>query len=391
MRNKILCLILILSLILAGNAAADSAGPVTAAELNTLLTNVRESVLAASPLNDPASEDALSEDGVRFQYENVILYLPQAEITAESPVNCLLFSDSEGDVFRSTGVDTQWVDLLSAFPLDNPDLRGTREQAVLYLRGTDGDGWVFGRILRDGQRITAAEYGEVLPESEGFRIVSVTYSLLDGLVTSLRVDGLNPGAASTADAAQVRDMRAELEELLNTDEYRAVPTSRTGTDLTPFGPEDLTFSGIRFTALTPETLPGEPDTEMMDDGDGSWLMRCDGDGYEAVFRCDENGSNPKILSLTILDENFEGPRCVRLGDLFSDDYSRFRSEGNVMTEDLSELLYGEEGTAPWGRADYDYASGETGLRYVTEADGTEVELLLRYELNRLTEIILRTL
>ena len=40
---------------------------------------------------------------------------------------------------------------------------------------------------------------------------------------------------------------------------------------------------------------------------------------------------------------------------------------------------------------YDYAGGEVSLRYVTEADGLEVELLLKYVQNRLAEIIIHTL
>ena len=158
-----------------------------------------------------------------------------------------------------------------------------------------------------------------------------------------------------------------------------------------FGPEDLEWNGVRFTALQPETLPGAPETELIDNEDGTWLLRCDGDGYEAVFLCGEGGSDPRILSYSILDEDAEGPRCVRLGDLFSDDYCRFRSEGNEPDDSMTELLYGQAGTAPWGQAAYDYAGGEVSLRYVTEADGREVELLLRYVQNRLAEIIIHTL
>ena len=390
MMKKWLCLILALLLVPAASALSEEVLPVTAAELGALLSAVRESIRDAAPLNDPTSEEAQSEDGVRFRYPTATLFLPSAEYTEDSPVNSLLFSDSEGFVLRSTGIDTQWMDLLSAYPLDNPELRGTRTQAVLYLRKSGADGFLFGLALRDGQRISAVEYGEVLPDGENYRTVSVTCSLQDGLITAIRVDGLNPDAAPRMDAASAAEMYDELEKLLNTDEYRAVRTSRTGTDLTVFGPEDLTFSGLSYTGLTPDALPGDPESELMDNEDGTWLLRCDGDGYEAVFRCQENGENPEILSFTILDDQLEGPRCVRLGDLFSDDYCRFRSENNDLSEQMTELLYGQEGVAPWGQAVFDAAAGETSLRYITPADGAEVELLLRYELNRLTEIMIRT-
>ena len=392
MSKKLLCLAMALLLALCGTAfAEDEPQPATGKEMADLLSSVLETAVSARPVNDPTADDARSEDGTRFQFENVSLYASGTEITPETPVNVIQFSDSEGDVLRSTGIDTQWIDLLAAYPLDNPELHGTREQAVLYLRKTENGGFTFGRVLRDGQRIHTAEYGEVIPEGDLYRTASVTYSLLDGLVTSIRVDGINPETAPTADAAHTEETYAELEALLNTDEYRAVKTSRVGTDLAAFGPEDLEWNGLRFTALTPETLPGAPETELIDNEDGTWLLRCDGDGYEAVFLCGEGGSDPRIVSYSILDEDAEGPRCVRLGDLFSDDYCRFRSEGGEPDENMAELLYGQEGTAPWGQAVYDYAGDEVSLRYVTEADELEVELLLKYVQNRLAEIIIHTL
>ena len=392
MSKKLLCLAAAFLLALCGSAFAEGEPqPATGEEMAGLLSSVLEKALSAKPVNDPAAEEARSEDGTRFQFENVSLYASGTEITPDTPVNVIQFTDSEGDVLRSTGIDTQWIDLLAAYPLDNPDLRGTREAAVLYLRKTENGGFTFGRVLRDGQRIRAAEYGEVIPEGDLYRTVSVTYSLQDGLVTSIRVDGINPETAPAADAARAAEAYAELETLLDTDEYRAVKTSRNGTELAAFGPEDLEWNGVRFTALQPETLPGAPETELIDNEDGTWLLRCDGDGYEAVFLCGEGGSDPRILSYSILDEDAEGPRCVRLGDLFSDDYCRFRSEGNEPADSMTELLYGQAGTAPWGQAAYDYAGGEVSLRYVTEADGREVELLLRYVQNRLAEIIIHTL
>ena len=62
-----------------------------------------------------------------------------------------------------------------------------------------------------------------------------------------------------------------------------------------------------------------------------------------------------------------------------------------MTEDMTEVLYGTEGIAPWGFASYDLSAGEMNLKYVTDTpSGMRVELLLRYTDNYLTEIILQT-
>ena len=179
------------------------------------------------------------------------------------------------------------------------------------------------------------------------------------------------------------------EKLSGQDEYKAVKFSQKGLELTAFDENDLVFDGFSYTAMQPATLPGNPETELIDNEDGTWLLCCDGDGYEAVFRCGEHGENAAILSFEIRDDGIEGPRCVRLGDLFSDDFCRFRSGENEMSEDMTELLYGTEGSASWGFASYD--PEEMILRYVTETQsGLRVELILRYTEHYLTEIILQT-
>ena len=361
---------------------------VTAAELEGLLATVREEAAAETLLNDPTDEAARSEDGTLFLYEVAQIYAEGETLTADTAVNTLVFEDSEGPVFRGTGIDTHRVDLLAAFRLDNQTLGGTREQALLYLTENADGGFLYGTALRDGQRLTAVKYGEMIKNGDGYRDVSVTYSLLNSLVTAIRADGLNPSAA--IDAQQAEETLAGLKALGTETGYRMVANSRIGTDLTAFSAEDLSFSGIRYTELTPETLPGEAEKELIDNEDGTWLMRCDGDGFEAVFTCDGDGGNAKILSYTILDPDAEGPRAVRLGDLMSDDYCRFRSEGNEMTEEMTEVLYGTEESGEFGLASFDYSAGEASLRYGTEADGTRVELLLKYEQNQLKEIILHT-
>ena len=389
MFRKMFCLMTAISLALCAFAYAES-GPeaVTAAELEALLASVREQTASAEILNDPADEAARSEDGIRFQFEIAEIYAEDETLTAETPVNTLVFQDSEGLVFRSTGIDTQWMDLLNAFPLDNPQLEGTKEQAVLYLKEEKDGGFLYGTVMRDGQRLSAVEYGEMLGEKDGYRKVSVTYSLMSGLVTAIRVDGLNP--AVKIETAEAEETFANLKALAEVNEYRLIVSSRIGTELTPFNADDLSFAGITYTALSPELLPDGTEKDLIDNEDGTWLLRCDGDGWEAVFTCDDKGKNAKILSYTILDPDTEGPRGVRLDDLMSDDYCRFRSEGNEMGEDMTELLYGTADSAEWGLASFDYSAGEAFLRYVTEADGLRIELLLKYEQNLLKEIILHT-
>ncbi len=388
MMKKILCLVLVLTVCAVLPAAAEEAQPVTAEELDTLLAEVRAKALTEELLNDPADEAAQNEDGTLFFYETAKIYAAGATFDAETPVNALVIEHSEEAVIRGVWVASFQEDAIAAFPNGNPELAGTREAALLYLSMTDG-GFLYGRVLRDGQRLTALEYGEVLPAGEGFRRVAVTFDLLEGLVSGIRVDGLNP-AEGLLDAPFANEFLKELEDLKSCDGYRAVKTSKNGLELTPFDEKDLSFSGIFYPALQPDSLPGKAESDLIDNEDGTWLLRCESAEYEAVFTCGANGEDAKILSFTLRDEAAEGPRGVRLGDLFSEDFCRFRNGEHEMGEDLTEVLYGDGVTAPWGAAVYDPA--DMSLRYVTATEeGAEVMLILRFEDNYLTEIMLQTL
>ena len=389
MMKRILCLLTAVMLCLILPAAAEeNAKVVTAAELDELLERVRAQALTEELLNDPAGEDAESEDGTYFLYEAAGFYAEGTEMTADTPVNTLVFDCDEENVLRGTGINSRVEDVLAAFSQDNADLAGTREEAILYLRETEA-GFAYGRILRDGQWINTVEYGEVVTDGEMSCRTAVTYSLENGAVTAIRVSGLNPAGGELMDASQAEEFYNELIQLAGCEDYRAVKTSRNGLELTALDAEELIVGGVPYVTMKPGDLPGTPETEIIDNEDGTWLLRCDGDGYEAVFRCGEHGENAEILSFTILDDGIEGPRSVRIGDIFSDDFNRFRNGENEMGEDMTELLYGTEGTAPYGVAFYDFSA--MTLRYVTDTpEGPQVELLLKYDNYFLTEIILHT-
>ena len=389
MMKRILCLLTAVMLCLILPAAAEeNTKVVTAAELDELLERVRAQALTEELLNDPAGEDAESEDGTFFLYEAVGFYAEGTEMTADTPVNTLVFDCDEENVLRGTGMNSRVEDVLAAFPLDNADLAGTREDAILYLRETEA-GFAYGRILRDGQWINTVEYGEVVSDGKMSCRTAVTYSLENGTVNAIRVSGLNPAGGELMDTSQAKEFYNELIQLAGCEDYRAVKTSRNGLELTALDAEELVVGGVPYVTMKPGDLPGTPETEMIDNEDGTWLLRCDGDGYEAVFRCGEHGEDAEILSFTILDDGIEGPRSVRIGDIFSDDFNRFRNGENEMGEDMTELLYGTEGTAPYGVAFYDFSA--MTLRYVTDTpEGPQVELLLKYDNYFLTEIILHT-
>ena len=112
----------------------------------------------------------------------------------------------------------------------------------------------------------------------------------------------------------------------------------------------------------------------MDNEDGSWLERVDGEGFEAVFTLDAPEGTARMVSFTILSPDLEGPRCVRIGDLFQEDFTRFRSgEGELDATGLTETLYGTWGTVPYGIAEYGDGQ-EMILRYGTGTSSGQTAL-----------------
>ena len=120
----------------------------------------------------------------------------------------------------------------------------------------------------------------------------------------------------------------------------------------------------------------------------AWYWPCEDEIPFLNEAYEQYGDRVAFISLSIEDDILEGPRGVRLGDAFHEDYQRFRSEMNGVDENMFEVLYGAENEVPRGTAEYGGLDGIT-LRYVTAAaDGREAELMLRYTLSVLSEIIL---
>ena len=358
--------------------------PVLGQEITALAEEIRALALKEELLNDPASEDAASEDGTAFLYAFGTLYAEGTELKEDTALNALVLTDGDLPALRGTGLFSTLDDLLSLLPCANPELYGTYTGAVLYLAG-DEDAWQYGRVLRDGQRISAVEYGETDRKS-GTRI-TITYQISSGAVSSILLGGLRAAGDEEAEA----ELYDELAALQKEAEYARVPVSFNGADLEMFEEADLFFPALSYLTVEPYYFGDQVEDLLMDNEDGTFLRRIDGDGFEAVFSCDARGENALMVSYTILSDALEGPRCVRLGDYFQDDFNRFRNgEGAYDEKTGTEVLYGTVGEAPYGLAEY--GAKEIILRYVARTlDGRSVELYLHYTDTVLDEIILHTL
>ena len=366
--------------------ALEYTGTVSSEEILGLVEAIRGQAQAeGAPINDPAAEDAQREDGTLMQYSFGELYTRSENPGADAPLSAIILTGENTQGLRGTGIDLHAEDLIAAIYNSNAEVDGSREGALLYFEEAEGE-TRWGRVERDGQRISAVEYGTMAPTEGGYTMLKVTYQVEYDLVSAIRIDGMD-GAADEAAAEELRTTLGGLQEATG---YRQVKTSNDGLSLDPMRADDLIIDGKDYRTMKPEDLEGEPEDVVMDNEDGTYLRILSSDAYEAVFTCDAEGQNATLISYTLKDDTKEGPRGVRLGDLFHQDFRRFRN-GENETDGTTEVLYGSEGTAPYGMADYTDGTGMT-LRYITDtADGRQVMLRLHYENNVLTELMLQTL
>lgn len=360
-------------------------GPITFDELLSWSGELKSIALSYPLLNNPRAEEASSEDGNAFQYSFGTVYADAAALTAETPVNAFVIMDESIPAPRGITVSMSVNDLMARIPCENAQMKGSYTESVLYLQGDASSGYCGGLVLRDGQRIRAMEYTASDPESH--RVLSLTFLISGDGIDAIRLSGMNDEVS----AAEMEENAAELAALQPLNGYSRVFTSYNGSELQPFSPEDLVFSGIDYLTLRPEQLEGEVEDVLIDNGDGTFLRRVDGEGYEAVFTCDSEGKNAVLVSFTFLSDNLEGPRAVRLGDYFQEDFNRFRNgEGAFNDAAMTEVLYGDPELAESGMAEYNSGDGMV-LRYSTAApDGRIIALYLHYRDTVLDEIIVYT-
>ena len=389
MMKKIFSLILSICLVCgAGIAAAEGSAetPITAGELTEWSSEIKTMALGSIPMNDPTDpEDAESEDGNLFDYPFASIYADATEMTEETEILSIDLKENGAAALRGLTIGMAASDLIRAFPNDNPGMAGDRSGAILYLRDGAMGETLYGQVLRDGQRISRVEYGEIAEADGGYRRTALVCFFHEGLLYELRAEGL--GQKANLDAESREEMIRQLQAMAGKDEYLAFASSTDGSEIAPFGEEDLVFSGIDFLRILPDELPGNPEKAMIDNGDGSWLMIVNEEGYNAVFYTDSEGNSPLIASLEITDDRIEGPRGVRLGDMLNEVYQRFCFE-KVGMDAPKSMLYGNEEGLPRGSIENE-AEGVT-LRYLTEVTGGRVaELILRFRLNELSEIIIQ--
>ena len=171
-----LLLALCLAVSLAAPAAADGTA-LSADEIAAFAAELVETARQSELQNNPADEEALSEDGFAMVYPFGTLYADRTALDDGAHLAAAMITDPEIDGPRGIRVNAHYPELLTVFRNDNPTLDGSRDGALLYLDGDQASGFTYGQVLRNGQRLRSVEYGAVVPAAGGYSRTAVNFSV----------------------------------------------------------------------------------------------------------------------------------------------------------------------------------------------------------------------
>ena len=352
---------------LAEEIAAEENAYLSREEITMYLDTLTSDALALGVTASATHE----EDGTTaVTYGNgAVLLIAEEQLTQSSAVLGASLGLEQEDL-RGIYVGSSLQDVMAVYPNDNPDLFGTQYDAILYVNDERPEAAV-GYVLRDGQRVTNVVHQVFTWQNDAVYLTSVNYAVENGVVGGIDITGLDRPIDEAEALQQIADAAAAQENK----EYFAYPSSAKGSDMAPFGTEDLVFSNLDFEHLTPDSAKaalGEPqvNNDWIQDDNGEQLLTMQWDGVSIVFRCDENKNVVGVDSLTVNDDVIEGPRGVRIGDTVESVMNRFR-HGDDETWTDGMMLYGDGDNAPFGV----YAQGQhtVTLTYaVATSDGKSV-------------------
>lgn len=372
-------------------AEESTASVLTWQELTSWTESYKARAMASQPMNDPTAPDANTDDGYVFMYDFATLYMDRPEMTEDAVMKEMVIYAYEEEAPHGTRVDYTSEEIISSYYHENPNLAGNYDFAPLYVSDhmPMGAGW--GWVQRDGQRVMTIQYGvheQTASGNDGYTDAGLVYTLQDDTVVAIRAYGLDQVVAQE----DVRHNIDAVQDLFDENSYVRQPISYTGTDLQPFCEEDLSFAGINFATVTPETAVAafgecQQDNWMLDEDTGEFIYTMEFEHCEITFICDENKQNPRAEIMSIMTDGMEGPRAIRLGDTFASVRLRFRHSDGV-SDGMSEVLYGDTEGSEWGLSEYGVDASATVRYQMKAASGKEIMLYLYFEQRYLTEILL---
>lgn len=374
--SVLLIAVLCVSFTAAFGEETEATAPVTAEAIRNTIKEFRQTALKSECLSSVPSEDTENDTSWILEYPFGTLNASTEKLAEDSVIYDLRITAQDQLVLPGMTVGMTVGNLLNNYRNDNAGLAGDYYGSLIYLDGDPETGFSAAFLSREGQRNAYIHYQTVTPNGKMFDNASIFCFIGGGVIDAIELYAAD-SAFSPEDAVNAYAIMAAYADK---DEYVAVTNDyNDGSALEPFSAEDLLFSGIDFLNATSADLPNILDDSYIDNGDGTYLHKVVGEGYNAIFAADESLKDQCIDTLTIVGDNLEGPRNVRIGDSLIDNQTRFRyDETDFDYDTMSQMLYGTRNTAPYGIAQYQ-TDGSAALTYATPAeDGMTVLLQLEY-------------
>ncbi|MBR5231344.1 MAG: hypothetical protein IKW00_03745 [Clostridia bacterium] len=358
--KKLLAAVLSLVMLLSLSPVCAQEDVPTVDELLAFCDEILSDALKQSPVSPEPAEDG----GYVFTYEDYAVYSPDAALTEESRITGVdLFNpDALTEDLRGMAPGYPLSSLLSAYPLDNENLRGTYGEAVLYIRGLLPGTVNVGRTVRNGSHMLIVEHTIYNADGENVEKCCVLYTLENNFIIASQV-------MLSVQQMTLDEAHAEIENLSllqEKDEYRVY----TAENPEAFTREDLSFSGLDFLTVTPQsaldTLGGALSDTWAQDGSG-YIRSMQWNDVQLVFSYDAQKSTSSLELLQVYGDGVEGPRNLHIGDSALSVMNRFER-----TNLEGAVLYGDGENAPYGK----FHVREDGSLYLLYAAQVEDETVL---------------
>ena len=368
--KKIVALLLSLLMLLPClPALAEEAEPLTLDELTAFCDELLKEALSRGPVPGQETE----EGDFIFDYGDFALFAGEKALTESTAVTAAevrAYGDMRG-ISSGSSLET----LLSAYPLDNENLRGSREEATLYISGILPETVNAAHALRDGSRGLVLQHTVYETEGEIAEISSVVYTLEANCVVAVRIQPAQE-QVSLEEAQRRIDELARVQEEDDYTMYREAAPE-------PLSREDLTFDTVDFVSGTAEdllALLGPAQSDSWEQDGAEYLRVMQWEGVQAIFQYDAQRRNPTLQLIQVYGDQLEGPRGLRVEDTMDSVMARFPRENEL------GVLYGDGEHAPYGRCDL--RDDGAYLVYVADVEGAPVLLGVTVIYDRVADITL---
>lgn len=398
--KKLVCILALLALLTAclPAALADDAGTLSVQEFSDWIRKLLGQTVGVLALNAPVDESALTDDGYAFIYDHMTLYYDKPSLDADSRLQAAVLTDNALASPRGICIGDTLRDLVDLYGWLNQGLYAENGVIPLYVQDLLPDSaywaWAQGADGRVSQ-LQCAVHSRV--GDDRYTDAGILYTLEDDVIVGIRAYGINRTVSLQDVQNNLAVVRGEAALPTATP---APPPTRTlaQSDAAAFAPEDLSFAGLNYVALTEQTaqaaLGAYQSDEWVEDDTGEWLHITQRNGLTITHLQNALRTQSHADSVVITSSDYAGPRGVRVGMPLEQAAALFACDGQNRPLGGATILYGDGEQPPYGLCEV--TDDGVVLRYAAQVPAgagktNAVCLRLIFRDDALTEITVYTM